>query len=326
MFGVADKSNTDHIVPVKTQYMEVLDSDELPKGAFHLITIGSGTVIVEIDGHICHVSGQSVLCLDERRSFRVKAGHATDVKAVSFAPEFLNVNMIPELLRKPDYKTLCDIHSFFQLSPFLTDNPDKMAFRVCDDTFRTFNRAIDQIEKNLTHQPDWYWSCRARSHFINVIVTLELIYHNYYLPEPSDDSLYPIKLQEDFRESIIYINNHLNERITLDGLYKQFRFNKNKMQQMFHDYLNQSLQGYLDQRRFEEAAYFLRFTELRGDEIADRLSFSGSSYFSRFFTRMCGQTPETFRKEKVFKRKLDMAELHQIEEASRKIREAVFSG
>lgn len=326
MYGIVDKNNPERIIPVNTQYMGVLDSNGLPNNAFHLITIGSGTVVVKINDHVCHVSGQSVLCLDNQRSFRVKAGHATDVKVVSFLPEFLNVNMKSELLRKSHYKTLCDIHSFFQLSPFMTDNPDKMAFRVCDDTFLTFNRAIDQIEKNLAFQPDWYWSCRARSHFINVIVTLELIFHNYYLPEPSDDSLYPIKLQEDFRGIIIYINNHLNEKITLDSLYKQFCFNKNRMQQMFHDYLNQSLQGYLDQRRFEEAAYFLRFTELKGDEIADRLSFSGSQYFSQFFRKMCGQTPEAFRKEKVTKRKIDMAELHQIEDESRKFREAIYSG
>jgi len=326
MFGVRDKYNPERIIPVKTQYMEVLDSNELTDDMFHLITIGSGTVVAEIDEHTCHVSGQSVLCLDERRKFRVKAGHATDVKTVSFSPEFLNVNMKPELLRKLEYKTLCDIHSFFQLSPFLTDNPDKIAFRVCDDTFRTFNKSIDQMEKNLASQPDWYWSCRARSHFINIIINLELVFHNYYLPEPSDDSLYPIKLQKDFREILIYINNHLNEKITLNSLYKRFLFNKNKLQCMFQDYLAQSLQGYLDQRRFEEAAYFLRFTELNGDEIADRLSFSGSQYFSQFFRRICGQTPEAFRVEKVKKRKLDMKELYQIEEESRTFRETVFTG
>ena len=132
-------------------------------------------------------------------------------------------------------------------------------------------------------------------------------------------------MQKDFREIIVYINNHLNEKITLDSLFKLFFFNKNKLQKMFHDYLNQSLQEYLNQRRFEEAAYYLRFTELRGDEVADRLSFSGSQSFSRFFTQICGQTPEVFRKEKVNKRKIDMRELHQIEEESREFRETVFT-
>ena len=325
MFGVVDKKNPGKIIQTQTRYMEVLDIDELPDDVFHLITIGSGTVVADIDGHICHLSGQSVLCLNERRRFCVRGGHATDVKTVSFSPEFLNVNMTPEFLRKPNYQVLCDIHSFFQLSPFLTENLDKMAFRVCDDTFSRFNKAIDQVEKNLTFQPDWYWSCRARSNFIDIINILERIFHNYYLPEPEDDNLYPIKLQKDFREIIVYINNHLNEKITLDSLFKLFFFNKNKLQKMFHDYLNQSLQEYLNQRRFEEAAYYLRFTELRGDEVADRLSFSGSQSFSRFFTQMCGQTPEVFRKEKVNKRKIDMRELHQIEEESRKFRETVFT-
>lgn len=324
MFGIADKNNPGKIVPAQTRYMEVLDTDALPDDMFHLITIGSGTVIADIDGHTCHFSGQSVLCLNERTRFQVGSGHATDVKIVSFSPEFLNVNMTPEFLRKPNYQALCDVHSFFQLSPFLADNPDKMVFRVCKDTFFRFNKAIDQVDKNLTFQPDWYWSCRARSNFIDIINILERIFHNYYLPEPEDDNLYPIKLQKDFREIIVYINNHLNEKITLDGLYKQFLFNKNKLQKMFHDYLNQSLQEYLNQRRFEEATYYLRFTELRGDEVADRLSFSGAQSFSRFFTNICGQTPEIFRKERVIKRKINMKELHQIEEESRRFRESIF--
>ena len=326
MFGVRDKYHPERIIPLKTQYMEVLDSNELPEDMFHLVTIGSGTVVTEIDEHVCHISGQSILCLDERRKFRVKAGHATDIKAISFSPEFLNVNMKPELLRSTNYNTLCDIHSFFQLSPFLTENTDKIAFRICDDTFSKFTSAIDQIEKNLSYQPDWYWSCRARSYFIDIINILERTFHNYYLPELSEDNLYPVKLQKDFRGIIVYINNHLNEKITLDGLYKRFLFNKNKMQSMFHDYLSQSLQEYLNQRRFEEASYYLRFTDLTGDEIADRLSFSGSSYFSRFFARMCGQAPDEFRKEMVVRRKADMNELRQIEEEGRRFREAVILG
>ena len=324
MFGIADKRNSNIIVPVKTCYMDVLNTDELPRDVFHLITIGSGTIVADVDDKSCHFSGQSVLCLDERRNFRVRAGHATDVKVVSFSPLFLNINMKPELLRKPNYDMLCDIHAFFQLSPFLTDDLNKMSFQICEDTFRKFNAAIDQMEKNLASQPDWYWSCRARSHFIDIINILERVFHNYYLPEPQEDSLYPVKLQTDFREIMVYINNHLNEKVTLSGLFKRFLFNKNKMQSMFHDYLDQSLQEYLNQRRFEEATYYLRFTGLNGDEIADRLSFSGSSYFSRFFVRMCGQSPEEFRRERVKKRMTDMNELHEIEVEGRQFRESLF--
>ena len=326
MFGVSDKQDPARVIPAQTRYMEVLNTEELPQGVFHLLAIGSGTIVAEIDGETCHFSGQSVLCLNERGGLRVKAGHATDVKVVSFSPEFLNVNMTPEFLRNPSYHNLCDTHAFFQLSPFLTDNHNKIAFRVCDDTFVRFNAAINQMEKNFSAQPDWYWSCRARSHFIDVINILERIYHNYYLPEPSDDSLYPAKLQKDFREIMVYINNHLHERITLNSLYERLRFNKNKLEKMFDDYMNKSLKEYLDQRRFEEAAYYLRFTSLIGEEIAYRLSFSCSQYFTQFFLRMSGQTPELFRTKTVVKRKLDMEELRRIEVEGRNTREAALFG
>lgn len=324
LFGVIDKKKPERIVPAQTIYMEEFNTDSLPDNVFHIITIGGGTIVVDINGYACHVIAKSVICLNERKQIRVLSGRATNIKVISFLPQFLNVNMTPDLIRNQNYQNLCDIHSFFQLSPFLTDDPDKMVFSLSDDTFSRFNQAIDQVEKNLTLQPDWYWSCRARSNFIDIINTLERLYHDYYLPEPSDDSLYPVRIQEDFREIIIFINNHLNEKITLDRLYKQFHINKNKLQQIFKKYLNQTLQEYLNRRRFEEATYYLKFTELRGDEIAERLSFSGAQAFSRFFTNICGQTPESYRREKVEKRKISMRELHQIEEKSRYFRDELL--
>lgn len=321
--GIVNNSNPSRIIPVETQYMDVLDEKVLPREVFNLILIGNGTIVAQIEEHECHFSGQTLICLDERKSFHLLAGFATDVKIISFLPEFLNVNMKLNLIRKAKYTELCEQHAFFQLSPFLTENIDKMSFHICMDTYKKVNLCIDRIKQNLTEQRDWYWSCRVRSYFIDIINILERLFHNYHLLETAEDTSYPSKLHTDFKKIIIYINNHLDEKITLNSLYQQFRINKNNIERMFQVYLRTTLSDYLKQRKFEDAVYYLRFTELSGEEIAERLGFSCSQNFCRFFIGISGESPEVFRKSKFEKRIADMRELQLIEENGRMSRKEI---
>lgn len=312
--GVRDKQNPQRTVPVETHWMEVFEPDQLPRGVFNLVCICSGTVITNIGDTLCHITAPAILCLNEQKIIRITAGHATDVKVISFLPEFLNVNMKLETIRGGEYSSLCAKHSFFQLSPFLTDNAHKMAFRLCEDTHQKVSACIHRMGQNLQEQPDWYWSCRARSYFIDVINILERIFYDYYIDEPADDGCCPSSLRTDFQEILVYINNHLDRRITLSHLYEQFYVNKNKLETLFRQYLKTTLMDYLRQRRFEEACYYLRFTELTGEELAFRTGFSSAQSFCRFFSEMSGSTPEAFRRNVVEKRITDMQILRDIEE------------
>ena len=90
-----------------------------------------------------------------------------------------------------------------------------------------------------------------------------------------------------------------------------FRINKNQIENLFKEYLNTTFYDYLMNRRYEEATYYLRFTELDGEQIASRIGLSSSQNFCKFFKKMSGTTPNTFRKETVKRRKSD-AELLEI--------------
>lgn len=89
------------------------------------------------------------------------------------------------------------------------------------------------------------------------------------------------------------------------------KVNKNQIENLFKEYLNTTFYDYLMNRRYEEATYYLRFTELDGEQIASRIGLSSSQNFCKFFKKMSGTTPNTFRKETVKRRKSD-AELLEI--------------
>ena len=320
MIGVIDKFDPTRCVPLAVTYMPVFQPDLLPPQAFHLIAIGGGSPVLEVDGVSCPLTPRSVLCLHDQNRIELQSGHATEVWTVSFSPVFLNVNMTPAFLRSPQYHNLCDAHAFFQLSPFLAEDNDKRHFTFDPETFARILASIGAIEQNVTEQPDWYWSCRARSYLIDILTALERTFNDYYLPLFAN-SLNVARIQQEFREVLMYINNHLQEKLTMQQIYTALRINRNRLTAMFRENLGETFKEYVDRRRFEEASYYLRFTNLKGEEIAHRLGFATGQYFSRFFTRMAGQPPEDFRREKVTRRKLDMAELHRIEQTSRGVRE-----
>ncbi len=98
---------------------------------------------------------------------------------------------------------------------------------------------------------------------------------------------------------LTYINTHLDEKQTLDSLYKMFRINKNQIESLFREFLNITFYDYLKNRRYEEATYYLRFTELDGEQIASRIGLSSSQNLCKFFKQMSGTTPNNFRKEMI---------------------------
>ena len=302
--GTVNKQDPSRRVLIETFYLEKLDTDYLPEGCFCVILLKSGSLIAKIAGTDCFFEAPAVICLDEQKRLQLLSNTSAEVKIINFDPQFLNINMKIPMIRSAEYEHLCEQHSFFQLSPFLTNDIDKIGFRLSKDTMMKIERSFDCLTQNITEQKDWYWSCRARSYFIDVLSILERIFHNYYLEEP-DDVCIKATITGEFKALISYINNHLEQHHTLDSLYGMFRINKNQIENLFKEFLHTTFYQYLRTRRYEEASYYLRFTELDGEQIAARIGLSSSQNFCKFFHAISGKTPNQFRREMVANRKND---------------------
>ena len=300
--GTNDKRNPNRRIDIQTLYQKDLNLACIPQHAFHVILFKNGLLSISFNRYENTIIAPAVLCLNEQKMFKIIPENVSTVNVVSFLPNFLNVNMRLDTLRNSNYSALCEQHSYFQLSPFLTDNPHKIGFSISIDTYQKLEYSIENIQQNLSNQADWYWSCRARSYFIDVINILERMYHNFNINADTVTEYTAVSYNE-FTQIVSYINNHLDSKITLQFLYDRFFINKNKIENLFQKYYKTTLAGYLSQRRYEEACYYLRFTELDGDHIASRIDFSCSQNFCRFFVKMSGTTPQAFRKEALKQRK-----------------------
>lgn len=308
--GTINKHDVSKKVLIETHYIDRFNPTYLSNDCFCIVLIKNGSLTAKIVNKDCHVPAPAVICLDNHKTIKVLSNNSSDVRIIKFDPRFLNVNMLIDTIRNSQYEHLCQQHAFFQLSPFITNDIEKTCMLINDDILTKIEKSFDKLTNNLEEQSDWYWSCRARSYFIDIINILERIYHNFYIDEPYD-SYAKIVISGEFKKLLTYVNTHLDEKQTLDTLYSLFRINKNQIEKLFKEYLNTTFYDYLRKRRFEEASYYLRFTELDGEQIASRIGLSSSQNFCKFFKKISGTTPNLFRKNSITKRKNDM-ELHEI--------------
>ena len=302
--GTINKLDVNRTVAIETYYLDRLDPSFLSNDCFSIVIIKHGSVTAQIGDTDCHITAPSILCLDETKKVKMLSNSTSEIKIIKFDPRFLNRNMSISTLRSSHYENLCQQHAFFQLSPFLTDDIAKICIHLDVDTLSKIEYSFDCITQNLDEQKDWYWPCRARSYFIDIINILERLYHNFYIEEPYDIPI-RVTISSEFKVLLTYINTHLDEKQTLQSLYKRFRINKNQIENLFKEFLNTTFYEYVRTRRYEEATYYLRFTELDGEQIAARIGLSSSQNFCKFFKQMNGNSPNAFRKEMLGKRKND---------------------
>lgn len=300
--GTTDSRYPGKKVLIETHYLEKLDCSYVCKECFNIIILKSGSLLTKIQSIDCFFTAPAVICLDNLKSLEIISDNGAEAEIINFDPSFLNVNMQISTIRSVNYEHLCQLHSFFQLSPFLTDDIDKIGFQLSEDTLDKVERAFHSVMKNITEQKDWYWSCRARSYFIDIINVLERMYFNDFIEAPVGSCI-KVKIPSEFKDLISYINNHLEQKHTLESLYQHFRINKNLIESLFKQYLNTTFGKYLKMQRFETASYYLRFTELDGEQIAARIGLSSSQNFCKFFKQMSGMSPNCFRKQAVLNRK-----------------------
>ncbi len=92
-----------------------------------------------------------------------------------------------------------------------------------------------------------------------------------------------------------YIDEHYAEAITAEDLASMSHCSKGHLFRTFKKSFRVSPLAYQQDLRFEAAQRLLRFTSLRGYEIAQRVGYSNIYYFYRQFKKRMGVTPKHYR-------------------------------
>ncbi|MDD6327125.1 MAG: AraC family transcriptional regulator [Lachnospiraceae bacterium] len=161
--------------------------------------------------------------------------------------------------------------------------------RLSDDSLLNITRLIRQMEKELSVQYDGFWPCRSRSYFIELLFTINFCYST---------NPYTLESYSKLTTQIIdYLNQHISDIITLDTLTNQFHINRNTLNDLFIQETGMTCLSFLLSLRMDLAKLWLRETEIPIAEIAQRLSYLDSNYFTKVFRKSCGCSPSEYRNQ-----------------------------
>ena len=293
----------------KVAFVECVRNDSLKKiqiknECFWLLVLTEGTVTFEVNGERISAVAPCFVCFDERFDPKVISKRRVKCFSVYFHPMFLNVNMSFELIRSGFYGDIAHTHDMFLLRPFLENH---RVVPICENYLELIDAACKGVEKELREQRDWYWSCRGRSYFMEIIIVLERMYGimgrgiNHAVSEST-----PTIKSAKLKEAVLYIEGHYFEDLTLAQIAAAGGLSHTTLTALLKEETGLTAMEYLMNYRIKVAKKQLAFTEVPIKDITSHCGFKTVQHFSRVFKAHTGKSPADYRKSTVQKRRNEM--------------------
>lgn len=148
---------------------------------------------------------------------------------------------------------------------------------------------MSSINQQLVHQENWWWTCRARRFFLQILYQLDDIFYDY-------DHTMPLK-KSPTELAICYIHNNYSKSITLSQLCDVANTNRTYLNKYFKEKTGLSPINYLTSYRLGIAKQLLTHTNLSLSEIAIATGYKYESHFSNIFYSKEGIRPGTYREK-----------------------------
>ena len=278
-----------------------LQDIDIKDKCFLLIILTSGKLEFEVENERFCAVAPAFICFDETADPVLVSKRKARFSCIYFHPEFLNVNMSFELLRQKNYGDIALTHDMFLLRPFI----DKIHIvPIAEAQLEKIMQAAELMNEELENQRDWYWSCRGRSYFMEIIIALERMY-GIICGEPNNrkaDSL-PVIKNAQLRDAALYIESRFDEGITLSDITKAAGMNHTTLTALMKEELGLTAIEYLMKYRITVAKKQLAFTDVPIKDVANMVGFKTVQHFGRIFKEITDTTPAEFRKTAVQKRK-----------------------
>jgi AraC-like DNA-binding protein len=124
----------------------------------------------------------------------------------------------------------------------------------------------------------------------------------YFLGSCCFDNNYHYLDKQEKKDSISicinYLQNHLDKPLALKEIAEEVNFSVSHFAAVFKKSTGFSIIEYFNQLKIQKACQYLQFTDLRINEIADRLGIEDPFYFTRMFTKIIGVSPNKYRSRK----------------------------
>ena len=290
----------------KVAFVECIKNDSLnniniKNKCFLLIILTKGKLEFKVAGEKVTANAPSFLCFDETENPLFLSKSKAQYICIYFHPKCLNINMTFPVLRSENYSDIATTHDMFMLKPFI----DKAyVIPIAETQVEKIEHSADYMSEELTEQRDFYWSCRGRSYFMEVIIALERMYGliGYGITHQQQDTA-PIIKNSKLRDAVLYIEGHYSENLTLSLISANVGINHTTLTALMKQELGCTAIEYLTKYRVAMSKKQLAFTIVPIKDISGMVGFKTVQHFNRIFKENTGLTPAEFRKTALQKRK-----------------------
>ncbi|MGO4547065.1 response regulator [Paenibacillus sp. 2TAB23] len=132
-------------------------------------------------------------------------------------------------------------------------------------------------------------SFHSRKEGLDLLQHIVNLFHHYHAEQSS-------KMRVDVLGTIIqYIVDHLDGDLSVTKLAEQVYLNPDYLSRMFKQSKGLTITEYIAALKVQKAKEMLSDPRMLVQDIAKTLGFTSAGYFSRFFKKETGQTPQEFR-------------------------------
>ena len=273
-------------------------SDKLPEyindpDNYKIIILEKGTLEIKSEGRTRTVKAPALIGLSQKDVLDYKIIQSIKACILFFKPTVIRDEFTYERIDSGEFDKAWGT-SIFQ--DYILIRSVALSTNVCDQVLeiplnglKRLKELYTSAEKELHGQKDGYWPCRSRSYL------MELLYYIVYtfIEVAPDDEESPE--QEEFSKITEYLNEHIDEQITVETITKKFAINRNKLNEIFMKQASMTCHDYLLNLRLDLAKVMLTNTELPINEIGSRVGYPDANYFAKLFKNVTGRTPTQYR-------------------------------
>lgn len=283
-----------------------LDKINIQGESFLLLLITEGSASFQVGEEYIEAQAPCFVCFDESADPVLLHKRKLRCRSIYFHPQFLNVNMSFELIRTGFYGDIAHTHDMFLLRPFLDH---RYIVPIAAPYLDKVTAAFDDMHAELKDQRDWYWSCRSRSYFMEIIISLERLYGLMERGDLIAEGRSSTVKDDRVKRALLFIESHYAKPLTLSDIVQAAESNHTTLSLLFSREIGLSPMEYLWRYRIGIAKKLLAFTEIPQKDISARCGFKTVPHFSRMFREHTGLTPAEFRCNAVKARKEEMAHI-----------------
>ena len=273
-------------------------SDKLPEYIndpenYKVIILEKGSLEIRSEGQTRVVKAPALIGLSQKDVLDYKILQGIKVCILFFKPTVIRDEFTYDRIDSGEFNeawgtSIYQDYILIRAVTYSTNVCDR-AIEVPLNALKRLKELYSAAEKELHGQKDGFWPCRSRSYLMEL-----LFYIVYTFVEASPDNEVSPE-QDDFSKIAEYLNEHIDEPITVETVTKKFAINRNKLNDIFMKQASMTCHDYLLNLRLDLAKVMLTNTELPINEISSRVGYPDANYFAKLFKNVTGRTPSQYR-------------------------------